>query len=78
MAALPAVLSSSAAGFEVRFVDAARGELRRPLSAAVRYPFELVEPARSFPSFRGQRNNTGLVVGRDDGAACGVRVLAGA
>jgi len=59
MAALPAVLSPSAAGFEVRFVDAARGELRRPLSAVVRYPFELVGPVRSFPSFRGQRNNTG-------------------
>lgn len=56
-----AVRSSSlpSLGFQVVFVDPDAGELRQPLSSVATYPFENAAPVRSFPSFRGQRNNTG-------------------
>ncbi|MFC9938562.1 TnsA-like heteromeric transposase endonuclease subunit [Nocardiopsis alba] len=45
--------------FEVAFLAPDGTEQRLPLEQATRYPFESVIPVRSFPSFRGQRNNTG-------------------
>jgi hypothetical protein len=45
--------------FEVVFLAPDGTKERLPLEQAARYPFERVPPVRSFPSFRGQRNNTG-------------------
>ncbi|MEU0490775.1 TnsA-like heteromeric transposase endonuclease subunit [Nocardiopsis sp. NPDC006139] len=45
--------------FDVVFLTTDGTEERLPLEQADRYPFESVPPIRSFPSFRGQRNNTG-------------------
>ncbi|WP_449061538.1 TnsA-like heteromeric transposase endonuclease subunit [Planomonospora algeriensis] len=52
-------VADSASGFEVAFLSAGQ-EARRPLSEARSIAFELVEPVRSFPSFKGQRNFPGL------------------
>ncbi len=55
--------------------SAACSERRDGLVEAAAVAFESVPPVRSFPVYRGQRNNTGLVVGYDR-RACGFRVLA--
>jgi hypothetical protein len=54
-------VSADGAGFEVGFVAGAGQQQRMPLVdvAAAEVAFELVAPSRSFPSFQGQRNNTG-------------------
>src|SRR5690348_8361396 len=44
----------------VEFVDGTGRLCRRPLSEAWATPFERAAPVRSFPSFRGQVNFTGL------------------
>ena len=51
--------AAPARGFHLEFVDVDTREQRQPLARICDYPFELVSPVRSFPSFRGQRNNTG-------------------
>ncbi|MFD8098605.1 TnsA-like heteromeric transposase endonuclease subunit [Nocardia fluminea] len=57
------VVNGSAAAFDERFVvgfiDADRSEARLPLTVAVDVAFERVPPARSIPSYKGQRNNPG-------------------
>jgi len=47
-------------GFEVGFVGVGGRECRERLETVAGLAFELVPQVRSFPSFRGQRNNTGL------------------
>ncbi|MEV0733969.1 TnsA-like heteromeric transposase endonuclease subunit [Polymorphospora sp. NPDC050346] len=42
------------------YVGADGRELRENLDAAAGVAFELASPVRSFPTYRGQRNNTGL------------------
>lgn len=49
-----------AASFDVAFVDEDGGSAQRCLDQCWDVPFELVTPARSFPSFKGQRNWPGL------------------
>uniref|UniRef100_UPI002F914815 TnsA-like heteromeric transposase endonuclease subunit n=1 Tax=Streptomyces sp. SID8382 TaxID=2690362 RepID=UPI002F914815 len=45
--------------FETEFVSVDGAVLREPLSRCWRYPFENVEPVRSFPSLKGQRHFPG-------------------
>lgn len=56
---LPAVAPSLASGFRVGFVGRDGVDQRLVLADAAGCAFEDVAPVRSFPSFRGQRNNTG-------------------
>ncbi|MGV9386242.1 TnsA-like heteromeric transposase endonuclease subunit [Nonomuraea sp. NPDC003707] len=46
--------------FEVTIVGAGRELTRGPLSSLWDMPFEQAKPARSFPSFKGQKNFAGL------------------
>ncbi|TMR88819.1 TnsA-like heteromeric transposase endonuclease subunit [Nonomuraea basaltis] len=46
--------------FEITVAGDRRERTRGPLSSLWDMPFEQVEPARSFPSFKGQKNFTGL------------------
>lgn len=46
-------------GFRVGFIGHDGIEQRLPIAAVAEYRFEDTAPVRSFPSFRGQRNNTG-------------------
>lgn len=48
-----------AAGFRVGFVGPDGADQRLPLVDVAAHAFEDVAPVRSFPSFRGRRNNTG-------------------
>ena len=57
-APLPAAPSPDA-GFRVGFVDRDGLDQRLLLADAAGHAFEDVVPVRPFPSFRGQRNNTG-------------------
>jgi hypothetical protein len=54
-----AVAGLGGAGFEVEFVDVDGGVRRGPLAHCWSVRFEEVAPARSFPSYRGQRNFPG-------------------
>ncbi|MDG4786231.1 TnsA-like heteromeric transposase endonuclease subunit [Micromonospora sp. WMMD1102] len=47
-------------GFVVGYVGPDGRELREDLGVVAGVAFELVPPVRSFPAYRGQRNNTGL------------------
>jgi hypothetical protein len=51
---------SYASGFEVEFVDTDGVERRGPFSRCWDEPFEVALPIRAFPSFKGQKNFTGL------------------
>lgn len=48
-------------GFEIGYVDDAGRQRRDPLAEVVSsaVAFENISPSRAFPSFRGQRNNSG-------------------
>jgi hypothetical protein len=52
--------AGSQEGFEVAFVDRVEGELRKPLADVAMVAFELVQPVRTFPSYKGQRNYPGF------------------
>jgi len=54
-----AVSMLSPVEFEVDYVDAGAVRHHLPLVQAAALPFEYASPARSFASWRGQRNNTG-------------------
>lgn len=58
-ALLPVTAPQSAAGFRVGFVGHDGIDQRRRLAEIAEHAFEHTAPVRSFPSFRGQRNNTG-------------------
>lgn len=61
LSAASAVVESAprAAGFQVGFVGRDGADQRLPLIEAAEHEFEFVAPVRAFPSFHGQRNNTG-------------------
>lgn len=59
-AAATAAALEYASGFDVEFVDRDGIECRGPLSRCWDKPFEFALPVRSFPSFKGQKNFTGL------------------
>ena len=53
-------IRAGVSAFVAEFVDSTGARRRGPLSQVWATPFERVAPVRSFPSFRGQVNFTGL------------------
>ncbi|MEO3781394.1 TnsA-like heteromeric transposase endonuclease subunit [Micromonospora sp. B11E3] len=60
LVALPGGSPAASRGFELAYVGAEGREQRESLVAASGVRFELVTPVRPFPSYRGQRSNSGL------------------
>jgi len=60
LVALRGLAPASLPGFAVGYVGPDGREHREGLAAVAATAFELVAPVRSFPVYRGQRNNTGL------------------
>lgn len=60
LVAVRGMAPASLSGFAVGYVDADGRERRDGLVEAAAVAFESVPPVRSFPVYRGQRNNTGL------------------
>ena len=58
--AVAAGASAAGSSFALSFVDEAGIQRREPLSSCWDVPFERMNPSRSFPSFKGQRNFPGL------------------
>ena len=63
--------SAALSGFAVGYVGPDGREHRDGLAKAAGMPFEAVSPVRSFPVYRGQRNNTGLWWSATTGAHVG-------
>jgi hypothetical protein len=60
LVALPGGRSAGSREFELTYLDADGCERRDSLVATLAVRFELAPPVRSFPSYRGQRSNSGL------------------
>lgn len=58
LVALRGSAPASLAGFVVGYVGPDGREQREDLGVVAGVAFELVPPVRSFPAYRGQRNNT--------------------
>lgn len=71
LVAVRGLAPASLSGFAVGYVGADGRERHDGLVAAAAVAFEAVQPVRSFPVYRGQRNNTGLWWSATTGAHVG-------